>query len=436
MNPELERVIHILNPWLIDPKCREEEINRKLPEVYINRNVTPEHSGKWGGKNKAHLIIGPRQAGKSTVIWKYLLESGLRVLYLNCEERLIKEWCASPSIFSDDVRGLLEQIDVIFFEEARHLDNAGLFLKGLVDIKIDKPILVTGSSSYHLHSRIRESLAGRATRTQVTPFTLEELTPAYGHPSESSWRKVAREVIGKQLCFGSYPEVWLSDDKEGILYDLIEAFIIRDASYMFKVKHIGEFRQLLKLISWQIGNLVNYSEWSGIIGIDNNTTKHYVEILQESGIISIAEPYAGGKRSEITSSPNIYFCDVGLRNAFARQFSEIDERGDRGKLFENWVYSELRKLLPQDISIRFWRSKSGSEVDLVLLRGGKITGIEVKCAVLAKGKISRSSRSFIEAYKPERFFIVNRGFEGETKIGKTKVIHTPAELLVNLAKSL
>ncbi len=432
MNFELERIIHILNPWLTKPNSLREEIIKKLPSNYIKRKIIDEQAYKWNDASKIHLIIGTRQVGKSTVIWKYLEENKKRVLFLNCEEPLIIDWCTSSALFFDDVKELLKQIDVIFFEEAQNLNNAGLFFKGLIDLKLGIPILVTGSSSYHLHSKTRESLAGRATRYTMTQFSLEELTPPPFEPSMASWKKIAKDIIEKQICFGSYPAVWFSENKENELYDLIEAFIIRDASDLFKIKYVNSFRQLLKLISWQIGNLVNYSEWSGIIGVDNNTTKHYVEILEETGIVKIIYPYVGGKRAEITSSPNVYFADTGLRNAFERRFLPLDERSDRGPLFENWVVAELSKILPHDVDIKFWRTKSGSEADFVLLQGMNLAGMEVKCTALDRGKISKSSRSFIEAYNPKYFYIINRGYEGEENISNTKVMYLKPESILKI----
>lgn len=436
MQKELEQLIFLLNPWLSQSERWEQEIKKQVPAPFIERTFLKEAANKWKVPSQAHLIIGPRQVGKSSAVWKHLSAQSGRVLYLNCEESLIKEWCSSPTIFMKDLQELLDSIDTIFFEEAQHLPDAGLFLKGLIDQKIGKALIVTGSSSYHLHAKTRESLAGRATRTRVHPFSLYELVPQRAQQSEMAWKHQAKDVIEEQLRYGSYPAAWLAVDKEKILYDLIEAFVIRDASDLFRIKHIGAFRQLLKLISWQVGNLVNYSEWGNIAGIDYNTVKSYINLLEETGIVTTVEPYIGGKRAEITSSPIVYFNDVGLRNAFSRQFSALDERADRGALFQNWVFTELRKSVPDDALIRFWRSKSGSESDFVLQNGKLIIGVEVKCARLSRGKISRSSRSFIEAYAPKKFFVVNRGYEGSTRLAKTEVIHLRPESLLQITSIL
>jgi predicted AAA+ superfamily ATPase len=423
MKADLIKIVDILNPWLKDPSCWASEIAKKVPGNYVQRSFFESQSKKWENKKKVHLIVGARQAGKSTVIWKHLAKKNGRVLYLNCEEALIREWCLSPSLFYDDIKGYLNQIDVIFLEEAQHLKEAGLFLKGLSDFKLNVPLIVTGSSSYHLKAKTRESLAGRATRLHVSPFSFSELLPPKKTMADPVWISMARDVIDQQLRFGSYPDVWLSNNKEDTLFDLIEAFVIRDASDLFKIKNISAFRQCLKLISWQIGDLTNFSEWGSIAGIDYNTVKNYIDILEESHIVKTVSPFVGGKRAEITSSPIVYFCDVGLRNAFSGQLTPLDERADRGRVFENWAFSELTKLLGDKHPIRFWRSKSGSESDFVVLTEEGLIGIEVKCSMMKRGKITRSSRSFIEAYHPKIFYVINRGYEGESFINSTCVRH-------------
>jgi len=435
MNPDIVKIINILNPWLLNPSSWHEEVGKKLPLKFIERSFLEGAAERWRDPGKVHLVVGPRQVGKSTAIWKYLSGGRGRVLYLNCEEDLIKRWCRSPAFFAEDFKDFKKDVDVVFFEEAQHLEDAALFFKGLVDMDLGVPIIVTGSSSYHLHARTRESLAGRATRVHVTPFTLRELTAPLAGRSVAAVKAGTAEITSAQMRFGSYPEVWLSDDKERKLFDLIEAFVVRDASDLFRIRHVGAFRQLLKLISWQIGDLVNYSEWGGICGIDYNTVRNYIDILRETGIVAEVLPFAGGKRAEIKSMPVLYFRDPGLRNAFADQFSALDERADRGKLMENWVFAELGKLLDGG-AVHFWRSKSGSEADFVIVREKDVIGIEVKCAALYQGKISRSSRSFIEAYEPELFFVINRGFEGEARVGGTRVMHVLPESLLDVVAAI
>ena len=127
----------------------------------MQRNLTPFIQADLA--RKMVFLSGPRQAGKSTLVWSYL-RTLTRPLFLNLEEPSFRMWCRSAAGFLADLSELGSPPDAIFLEEAQHLDEAGLFVKGLVDARLGSPIVVTGSSSFHLMARTRESLAGRARR--------------------------------------------------------------------------------------------------------------------------------------------------------------------------------------------------------------------------------------------------------------------------------
>ena len=103
------------------------------------------------------------------------------------------------------------------------------------------------------------------------------------------------------------------------------------------------------------------------------------------------------------------------------QFNDFDVRADKGSLFENWLFSELIKNSKYNDILYFWRSKSGAEVDFVRQRGKALEGFEAKAGDLGRAKLSRSAHSFIEAYSPDYFFVVNLSFCAEKMIGKTVV---------------
>ena len=96
MNPQLRRVLLAENPWLRGEDLQE-WMRRFLPGSYIPRRL------RLAADHRVVLVVGPRQAGKSTLIWKTLLEAGEPVLYLNCEEPSIREWLSSPAAFLADV---------------------------------------------------------------------------------------------------------------------------------------------------------------------------------------------------------------------------------------------------------------------------------------------------------------------------------------------
>jgi len=126
-------------------------------------------------------------------------------------------------------------------------------------------------------------------------------------------------------------------------------------------------------------------------------------------VVALLSPFAGGKRVELTARPKVFLLDNGIRNRLVHDFRPLEERTDTGPLLENWVAAELWKALPEDATLHFWRSASGTEVDFVVARGERILPIEVKAGRLGRPLVSRSLRSFLDAYQPAATLIVNTG---------------------------
>ncbi|HXU29004.1 MAG TPA: ATP-binding protein [Thermoanaerobaculia bacterium] len=429
MTPELRALLELTNPWLGDPVAAQRAARRRIPENLLPRAAAPGLAAALEDRRHAHLVIGPRQAGKSTLVWSLLSARPQPLLFLNCEETLIRQWCSSPALFVGDLVEWLPEDGVVFLEEAQWLDEAGLFLKGLVDAQTGRRIVVTGSSSYHLLARTRESLAGRATRHALWPLSLREIVPA-SDSSPAAFRRARREAMERQLLVGGYPEVWTSQRAESVLQELLTAFVLRDASDRFRIERPDAFRLLLRLIAGQVGDVASFSEWSHILGIAVSTVSDYVALLEETHLVRRVRPFIGGKRAELTQAPRFYFLDNGLRNLLVGGLTPIDERADLGKLMENWVASELHKRYSEPGEVRSWRTTGGAEMDFVLEpRQGVLVGIEVKARTGGSLKITRSMHSFIEAYQPRRMLLVHRGEPERQGVAGTEVLAVPAELL-------
>jgi predicted AAA+ superfamily ATPase len=417
---DLQTIVLSDNPWIQDPSRLQSWLDAEVAPGYVERLQAPDVR-RWSDPRRAHLVIGPRQAGKSSLLRRWLSVRGGPALVLDCEQALIREWCRSAPLFLTELRDLVPVLPAILLEEAQHLTEAGLFVKGLIDRRYPEPILVTGSSSWQLGARTRESLAGRATRTLLLPFSLEEVAADAATQPPLLAVRTRQERFERHVRIGGYPDVWRSDDPRTLLTDLVEAFVIRDASDLFHIERPEAFRGLLHLAARQVGSLVNLSEWGALLGINHATVSSYLSLLEESHVVRLVRPFAGGKRSELTSRPKAFFLDVGLRNHLAADLRGLDERVDAGAVLENWVFTELAKALPLDRSIHFWRSTSGAEVDFVLRGGSSLVAVEVKAARLGRPKLPRAARSFIGAYSPHTLLVVNRGVEAEEDVDGCRV---------------
>lgn len=332
----------------------------------------------------------------------------------------MRDWLGSPATFLADLEDVAPGVPVLFFEEVQRLPEAGMFLKGVVDRHTGKTLFATGSSSFDLEARTRESLAGRAVRHLLLPLSLEEMAATVAGPARLA-EQAMDEQTRRQQVLGGYPPVVLSSEPTRVLAELVEAFVVRDASDRFRIRHVAAFHKVLELAASQIGNLVNFSEWAALAGVGSDTVAEYTRLLEETHVLRLVRPFVGGKRAEITSAPKVFLLDNGIRNQLFGGFGTVEGRADRGALFENLIFSELAKLTnPLLHTLRYWRSKAGAEVDFVVELQGRILAFKAKAGD-ARGRVSRSMRSFIDAYAPERLLVVNRTRAPEQQIGQSLV---------------
>jgi predicted AAA+ superfamily ATPase len=223
------------------------------------------------------------------------------------------------------------------------------------------------------------------------------------------------------MVFGGYPTVLTAEDPRRELATLVEAFVVRDASDRFRIRHTAALRKILELAASQVGNLVNLSEWAALSGVSNDTVADYCRLLEETHLIRLVRPFVGGKRAEITGARKVFLLDNGIRNQLFGGFPSAAERPDRGALLENLVFTELAKTVhPLLDGLYSWRSKSGAEMDFVLEHQGRLLACEVKAGE-SRGSLSRSARSFLDAYRPGLLLLVNRSDQPEQTLGPTRV---------------
>jgi predicted AAA+ superfamily ATPase len=407
----LRNLLLVHNPWLAEPARQAEMLRARLPTPFLPRTARPEPS-----EERAIVVVGPRRAGKSTLLLDVAHRQPLPVVVVNAEEPAVRALCSSPAGFVRWLRDeVLEGPALLIFEEVQHLAEAALFLKGLVDLRTGHRVAATGSSSFHLRSRTRESLAGRADRITLLPLSLAEAVAGASGP------RIARESRAagawqRQLAYGGYPSVWLAQKPELELARLVEAFVLRDASDLHRVADLDSFRTILRLAATDQGSLVNVSTWASEAGVARDTVGRYLEILEQSHVVRRVGAFLGGKRAEIKASVKVFFLDCGVRNALLGTFAAADRRADAGALAEGWALGEIAKTIGLLDTVRYWRTRNGAEVDFVVSRGGRSLAIEVKHGALREPRLSRAAREFAALYRPGRLLVVNRELRHETEV--------------------
>jgi len=403
MDRSLLVTLQIHNPWLERPGEQAKLLTVDFPSPFL-----PRSRRLVAGAGRAELVVGPRQAGKSTWIRHSLSGQTAPVLILHAEEPRVRELCRSPAEALHALQPVLSDDTLLVLEEVQHLADAPLFIKGLVDLQPRRRIVVTGSSSFQFQSKTTESLAGRARRTLMLPFSMEEIsTIANRERVAPIVEEELRSLWSRLLVFGGYPRPWFDPEPVSELHRLAESFVLKDASDLHTIDRPDAFRKLLELAAADVGNLVNLSAWASHAGVSRDTVARYLEIAADAHILRLVPPFRGGKRAEITGTPKVYLIDNGLRNTLFAGFGRVDQRADAGALWENAVFSELLKRTRLLDEIYFWRTKNGAEVDFVVRRDQKLLALQVKSGMPARPQLGRAARSFIRAYRPECFGVIN-----------------------------
>lgn len=383
------------------------------------------------------LIVGPRQAGKTTLM--RLLESDLRqrsekTVFFNLDIEADKQFLTSQA---DLIRKIELEIGkergFVFIDEIQRKENAGVFLKGLYDMNLPYKFVVSGSGSVELKEKIHESLVGRKRVFELPTLTFLEFInfkTNYKYADKlSEFLSVEKEqtknLLVEYLNFGGYPRVVLAEtlsEKQKVIDEIYQSYLQRDISYLLKIRKTESFDNLVKLVASQVGNLTNFSELSSTLGISAKTLKDYLWYLQKTFILRRTNPYFRNIRKEITKSPVFYFYDLGLRNYALGRLGSIQQSQELGFLFQNFVLNILQdKIRYQSAKIGFWRTKDKAEVDFVVDFGTEQIPIEVKYKRLEKLETTRSLKSFITHYQPRKALVVNLDLEKQTEINGTVV---------------
>lgn len=338
-------------------------------------------------RNRAELILGPRQVGKSTML-DHLVQNQ-RFIKLTGEDEDDLSILADPKTFLT----LTQQFPNVIIDEAQFVPNIGRVIKRLVDNNTtDSRIFVTGSSALDLGGHLKESAAGRFNSYNLWPLSLEELA------EHSSWIEVKRQ-INDRMIYGCHPDV-INDPAHAkeYLLDFTDSILYKDLFKLAEVRKPTDLTKLVTFLAANVGSEIRYGSIASELGIQNKTIERYVDLLASCFILKVVPSWSRNPTAELKLSKKIYFYDNGIRNALLKNFAPVPAREDKGALWENLFFTERLKLHAfrrDGGEIYFWRTKKQHEMDFIEIVNGTIAAFECK----AGNKINSTSiRAFSRAY--------------------------------------
>jgi predicted AAA+ superfamily ATPase len=334
--------------------------------------------------DEIQIITGIRRCGKSTLLHfliNHLIQnnkiSPQNILSVNFDDPNYTDFYTNPAqlyeliIYAEKMTG--QKINYLFFDEVQNVLHWEQFIKSVYDSRQFKKIFITGSNADLLKSDYASLLSGRYVETRVFPFQFKEILLHLGIKNEFDALVNKSKLLKLQdelLQYGSFPRIAfidLKEDKRQLLKSYYETILLNDCIKNHKIRDDRVLSQLAYFLLTNIASLYSYNSLGRAVGTNENTIQSYLQVFENAYLLEELRQYAYSVSDQIRNKKKIYCIDNGLINTVSFQFS-----GNYGKLFENLVYSELRKQTGN--LIYFYQDKY--ECDFIVSNQGQLRAIQ------------------------------------------------------------
>ena len=346
------------------------------------------------------IIYGPRRVGKTTLLQSYLNACGDKKIFsATGDDIVIRELFLSEN--RARILDFAAPYEIIAIDEAQNVKNIGIGTKMIIDAFPEKILILTGSSSFDLSREIGEPLTGRHFTLTLLPFAQIEMNAS---------KFELNNALEDFLIYGSYPEVLNTPTKAmraKILTELISSYLFKDILALDKIKSPDLLLDIDKCLAFQVGGEVSFNEIAKIVKSDVKTVQRYIDALEKMFVIKKVRGFSKNLRNEISKKSKFYFYDNGVRNAVISQFNGLDSRDDVGRLWENFIFTELMKksgIEQTPDTFYFWRAYTGQEIDIIKESAGTLFAIECKWSK----ETAMAPSLWKENYKNSKFEIINK----------------------------
>jgi predicted AAA+ superfamily ATPase len=360
-------------------------------------------------------LIGPRQAGKTTLV-RDLLEHGT---FITLDD---------DSIFSAIEADPLGQLQILIakadggpavIDEAQRAPRLALAIKKLADERRAMgQFILTGSSNIFTSAAVADSLAGRVETLTLFPLSAAELHRAGPNRildyAASGWiadlpppRAMPRDAVLDMILRGGYPGIMTLDERarQRRYRSYVDSIVDRDVAAISNVRKTDALRRLIHQLAARNGQELNIVDLSGAVGVQRPTAETYIDVLEKLSMIRRLGAWASGEARREIRHPKLHFLDTGLvaalRNLSPASFAIDAGPAALGGIFETFVHAEIVKSLPFQAAnwrLFHWRGEKTREIDLVAEAAPRtLVAFECKAAMTVREEDFKHLRWFASA---------------------------------------
>ena len=351
------------------------------------------------------MLIGPRQCGKTTLVRQFVTKDRD---YVTLDEDTVLEAARS------DPAGFVRGFDRVAIDEVQRAPELLRAIKQTVDIdRRPGRFLLTGSANILTLPQVSESLAGRMEIVSLMPLSRSEIKgqkPTFLNQAfTGKLPKPAEVMIGNDLVHavlvGGYPEMLQREDsrrRQVWARDYVRAIVQRDVRDIAEIEKLDQLPRLLNVLAHHSGQLTNFTQLGGQIGIDDKTARRYIGILEQVFLVQRISPWFRSQLKRLIKTPKLHFIDSGLLSAMLGLTADriAKDRSAFNALLETFVFSEIVKQIgwsDEGYRLHHYRDKDQDEVDIVLEdERGALIGIEVKASATVQATDFKGIRKLID----------------------------------------
>lgn len=452
----MEKTIQRLNPWWDTGIVPQAKLGSFRRDAYgaLEKSL---------GGRKVTSLIGPRQVGKTTLVYQLidgLIRSGTdprRILYLNFDKstlRLESEGRLDNCLEFFEAYVVREELTkltrpaYVFLDEVQKLQGWGDELKHWQDLGLDIKFMISGSSALRIVVGSGESLLGRIDHHILLPLQFRELARVkkgvaggnglgFDELKETERRLMLKKnelqmLLREYLIKGGYPEVLDKEleDAYKILNDYKTLTFKKDLFDLVEIRDSSTLDDLITLLAYAATNRTNYEQLASTTKVTIEKVKRYISLFENIFLVKLAYLKHGNAPISVRKERKCYFVDTGMRNAVV---GLTDLKGEEGALIENVVFSATLPGLFRtaiDPKCFYWQDKSKHEVDIILVEKGKQVPIEVKYRNTISDKDLTGILRFMEQSGTEQGIVVTKDLLEKRKAGKGELLFVPAWLFL------
>lgn len=338
-------------------------------------------------------IIGPRQVGKTTIAKQLAAERKGDTHHFDLEDARDVARLSDPELVLEPLRGL------VILDEIQRRPELFPFLRVLADRRpIRTRFLVLGSASPDMLRQTSESLAGRISYYELPGLSLAE---------------VQAKNQARLWLRGGFPASYTA--KTNAASDkwrsgFIKTFLERDLPQLGVRTPSSVLRRFWTMLAHYHGQVWNASEFARSFGVTNKTVNHYLDVLTSSFVVNALQPWHENLKKRQVKAPKVYFSDVGLLHSLLR-LTSMPDLTSHPKVGASWegfvIHQVVQQLGVATNECYFWATHAGAELDLLVTRGSRRWGFEVKRT--ASPSITPSMKTALDDLKLQRLFVIHAG---------------------------